>query len=129
MYGYLWAGGYYKGYWDKGKLVNGGFVFEDGLEYKKVTEKNWDYCSSNDPRFYSEIKDGIKNGDELRDATAHDHGHLLPKDCFDAIDGYYDALKHAVFDYKTNEIVRTPNQTEIDWILANCRVGKGLVVA
>jgi hypothetical protein len=122
-------GGYYHGYWNNGVLVDGKFVFEDGLEHKNVTQKNWDYCSPNDPRFYSEIKDGVRNGDELRDATAHDYGHLTPKDCFDTIDGYYDPFKHAVFDYKTNEIVRTPNQTEIDWILANCRIGKGMLMA
>jgi hypothetical protein len=103
-------------------------VFQDGLEHKKVTQKNWDYCSTRDPRFYGEMKDGIENGMELRDATAHDNAHLTPKDCFDTVDGYYDALKHAVFDYRTNEIIRTPNQTEIDWILANCRVGKGYAV-
>jgi hypothetical protein len=121
--------GYYQGYWDNGKLASGGFVFEDGLEHKKVTQKNWDYCSANDPRFYGEMKDGIQLGMELRDTAAHDNAHLTPKDCFDTVDGYYDAFKHAVFDYRTNEIIRTPNQTEIDWIMANCRVGKGFVVA
>eukprot|EP01032_Pedospumella_encystans_P023411 gene23411-26502_t len=124
----LYHDGVYKGYWVEGKLVNGCYVYSDGLEHKKVTHRAWDYCSNNDPRFYTEIKDGIKNGDELRDTTAHDYGHLTPKDCFDTIDGYYDVLKHAVFDYKTGEIVRTPNQTEIDWIIANCRVGKGFAV-
>ena len=109
-------------------MVNGGFIFDDGLEHRKVTSKTWDYCSNNDPRFYSEIKDHIACGHELRDVTAHDYAHLVPKDSYDAIDGYYDPLKHAVFDYKTNEIVRTPNQAEIDWIIANCRVGKGMIL-
>lgn len=117
-------GGSYQGYWKEGKLVEGGFVFDDGLPHLKVGYKYWEYCSQYDPRFFSEIKDGIKNGDPLRDVTSHEHGDKLPKDCFDTIDGYYDTKKHAVFDYVTGEIVRMPDQEEADHIMATCRVGK-----
>mmetsp|Transcript_11908 Transcript_11908/g.19895 ORF Transcript_11908/g.19895 Transcript_11908/m.19895 type:complete len:177 (-) Transcript_11908:9-539(-) len=122
-------GGYFDGYWNHGKLADGGFVFEDGLEHEKLGGKGWTYCSDTDPRFYSEMKDGIANGDDLRDITSHDYGLQTPKDCFDTIDGYYDPLKHAVYDYKTGEVVRTPNQEEIDWILKHCRAGKGMIMS
>lgn len=118
-------GGYYKGYWQEGKLVEGGFIFDDGLPHLKVGFKFWDYCSQFDHRFHSEIKDGIKVGERLRDITSHEYVQDLPKDCFDTIDGYYDPKKHLVFSYTTHEPIRTPNSEEIEFILKNCRVGGG----
>ena len=117
-------GGSFQGYWSQGKLVDGGFVFDDGLPHLKMGFKYWEYCSPYDPRFYSEIKGGIRNGDALQETTSHEHAALLPKDMFDVIDGYYDPKKHTVFSYETNEMVRMPNQEEADWIIANCRIGK-----
>ncbi len=117
-------GGSYQGHWKQGVLVDGGFIFEDGLPHLKVGYKYWEYCSQYDQRFYNEIKDGIKNGDKLRDQTSHKHAALLPKDMYDTIDGYYDTKKHTVFSYETNEVVRMPDQDEADIIMATCRVGK-----
>jgi len=99
-------------------------VFDDKLGYKRVDEAVWNYVSKHDPRFYSEILKDVPVEGPLTDITAHGFGHLLPKDCYDCIDGYYDPWKHAVLSYETKEILRTPNQTEIDFIMANCRVGK-----
>jgi hypothetical protein len=115
-------GGCYQGYWKEGKLVDGGFIFEDGLSHLKIGYKYWDYCSQYDRRFYSEIKEGVRIGDELKYASSHNH--RLPKDCYDVIDGYYDAKRHTVYSYTTGEEIRTPNSEEIDFILNNCRIGK-----
>lgn len=115
-------GGYYKGFWQRGVLVDGGFIFDDGLPYLKVGLKFWEYCSDYDPRFYSEIKDGLKVGQSLLRVTSHHHEHL-PEGCYDTIDGYYDPKKHVIFSYLNNEELRTPNTEEIDFILKNCRVG------
>jgi hypothetical protein len=30
--------------------------------------------------------------------------------------------------FKSSEVVRQPQQEEVDWILANCRVGRGMVM-
>lgn len=115
-------GGSYQGFWKEGKLVEGGFVFEDGLQHKKVGNKYWEYCSPYDHRFYNEIKENVRIGEKLRHSSAHEN--KVPKDCYDTIDGYYDVKKHVVFSYTTNEQIRTPNSDEIDFILKNCRVGK-----
>lgn len=117
-------GGCYQGIWQKGRLVDGGFIFEDGLPYLKVGYKFWEYCSRYDRRFFTEIKDGIQIGEKLRDAAPHEYVNELPKDCYDCIDGYYDPKRHSVFSYVTNEEIRTPDVAEIDFILNNCRVGK-----
>jgi hypothetical protein len=104
--------------------MDGGFVFDDKLHYKRVDQTVWDYVSKHDPRFYSEILKGVPVEGPLTDISAHSLDHFLPKDCYDCIDGYYDSWKHAVMSYETKEILRTPNQAEIDFILANFRVGK-----
>lgn len=104
--------------------MQGGFVFSDGLAYKKQDESSWDYCSREDPRFYTEIRDGIAKGDELRDITPHDYAQELPPGCFDVIEGYFDSKKHAIFSYETNETLRVPAGDEIAWIQKYCRVGK-----
>lgn len=116
--------GYYQGLWRQGRLVDGGFIFGDGLQHRKVGYKYWDYCSRYDRRFYQEIKDGLPVGQRLREVTAHKHANDLPTGCYDTIDGYYDVKKHAVFSYTTNEVIRTPGHEEIDFILSHCRVGK-----
>jgi hypothetical protein len=117
--------GKYSGYWQNGKLASGGLVFSDGLEFKQVGQRDWAYCSHSDPRFFSEIKDNISNGAELRDITSHSNVDSLPKGCYDVIEGYYDHNKHAICSYDDGSILRMPDTTEQQWIVANCRVGKG----
>lgn len=40
-------------------------MFQDGLKYRDVTADEWDYCTSRDPRFHSEIVQGKELGDRL----------------------------------------------------------------
>lgn len=116
-------GCYYEGEWKNGKLVEGGFYFEDGLPYLKIGYKLWEYCSKYDPRFYEEIKQGVQNGDPLLMKTAHQYGDNLPKGAYDTIDGYYDQKSKCIYSYETKELLREPTTEEINWIKANCRVG------
>ncbi len=51
-------GGKFEGRWEFGKMVEGIFIFEDGLKHKKWGEQMWDYCSTEDPRFHREISEG-----------------------------------------------------------------------
>lgn len=117
-------GGSYKGYWRHGELVDGGLVFEDGLQHLKVGFKFWDYCSPQDRRFYKEIQDGVPVLGPLRDVTSHAHGSALPIGCYDTVDGYYEPRRHMIMSYEKNEEIRAPDPEEIDFILTTCRVGK-----
>lgn len=47
----LVSGGKFTGRWEKGKMVHGLFIFDDGLQHKKLGQKTWDYCSSSDHRY------------------------------------------------------------------------------
>jgi hypothetical protein len=116
--------GCYKGIWKNGKLIEGGFIFEDGLEYSKINENNWNYCSKKDPRFYGEIKDGLGLTDPLKYPSANTNVDKLPKGAYDVIDGYFVSKTHTIYSYETNEQLRVPDEAEIEWIKANCRVGK-----
>eukprot|EP01039_Chlorochromonas_danica_P007254 gene7254-8023_t len=117
-------GGYFKGFWRSGQLVEGGFVFEDGLPFAKVEHKFWDYCTERDRRFAREISDGLPIEGPLRDVTSHAYADKLPVGCYDTIDGYYDPKRHMVMDYETGQEKRSPDPAEIDFILKNCRIGK-----
>ena len=116
--------GFYKGIWKNGKLVEGGFIFKDGLEYSKVGESNWDYCSKSDPRFYAEIKEGLGPEEPLKYPSACLDIEKLPKGAYDVIYGYYVSKTHTIYSYENDEQIKVPNEEEIEWIKANCRVGK-----
>jgi hypothetical protein len=52
-------GGYFKGDFEYGRLVEGKFVFTDGLECENLVE--WDYCTPEDPRFKAEMDKGYSS--------------------------------------------------------------------
>eukprot|EP01038_Epipyxis_sp_PR26KG_P012693 gene12693-17019_t len=121
-------GGSFIGYWNAGKLIDGNFVFDDGLQYKPLNQTQWDYCSSSDPRFYNEIRDGIQVGERLRDPTSHNYHDLLPPGCYDVVEGYYDPKRLMILSYTTGDEIRLPSKEEHEWIIANCRIGHGTKV-
>lgn len=57
------GGGRFVAKWKNGKLVKGTYFFEDDLEYKN---KDWQYCTSADRRFWTEIQHGIQIADQPR---------------------------------------------------------------
>lgn len=117
----LIKGGEYSGIWKNGALIDGKFKFLDGLEHKNINEKDWNYCSNKDPRFYCEIVDGLSLGSQLIRDTPAEVTPIIPFGCYDTLDGYYDPKKFCVFDYDTHEQVRMPTQEESQWIVDNCR--------
>jgi len=116
-------GGKWQGTWKQGQLVKGAFVMPDGLAYREVDKKYWLYCSIEDPRFYKEIKDGVKLGDPLKYDTAHgETTPRLPPGCYDTIEGYYDPRKLSICSRDTQEPVRMVDREEKEWIIRSCRV-------
>mmetsp|Transcript_21498 Transcript_21498/g.31213 ORF Transcript_21498/g.31213 Transcript_21498/m.31213 type:complete len:180 (+) Transcript_21498:141-680(+) len=113
-------GGYFKGEWEYGKMVEGKFYFSDGLEYEAGDE--WTYCTEEDPRFQAEIEKGVEVGGELLYTTANPDPPRLPPGCYDIRTGYYDPKENSIMSYTTNDPLRPVDDAERDWIIANCRV-------
>mmetsp|Transcript_6156 Transcript_6156/g.5503 ORF Transcript_6156/g.5503 Transcript_6156/m.5503 type:complete len:179 (-) Transcript_6156:55-591(-) len=116
--------GKFEGLWEKGKLIEGGFVFEDGLKHRQVENEYWDYCSIYDPRFHHEIESGIELGDPLVMETPLVNPPTLPEGCYDVLEGYYDPKKNTVMSYTIDEPIRKVSPDEHDWIIKNCRYVK-----
>ena len=115
-------GGQWKGKWCKGKLAEGKFIFEDGLEHKDYGIDQWAYCSVLDPRFHTEKTDDKLNlGMPLKRETPKQKTPIIPPGTYDTMDGYYDPIKFTIFDYDTNAEIRMPSQKEAAWIVENCR--------
>ena len=49
------AQGRYVAKWERGKMIDGQYFFHDDLKYDF---EKWDYCTTTDRRFYTEIKKG-----------------------------------------------------------------------
>jgi hypothetical protein len=56
---YLTDGGKLDAVWENGKATDEVYTFADGLVYK---EKDWDYCTEQDGRFYQERIRGFVPG-------------------------------------------------------------------
>ena len=116
------GGGRWEGYWEAGHLIEGEFIFDDDLVYDK---NNWAYCSSRDPRFVKEIKDGVNIKGPLRDPSAKiENLENLPAGCYDCVDGYLDPKSFIVKDYATGNELRRPTQEEREWTIANARISE-----
>lgn len=115
-------GGKFEGRWESGRLVDGNFVFEDGLPHKGTGLKNWTYCSVYDPRFQREIAENIENGDPLKYYSQNPNASKVPSGCFDTMDGYFDPKKLAICSYDKGEVLRMPDKEEKEWIIRHCRV-------
>lgn len=113
-------GGKYEGIWHKGQLSKGGWIYDDGLVGREL-RKDWIYCTAEDPRFYSEITAGFELGAPLIHKTSHKLAPVLPPNCYEVIDGYFDPKRLAVFSHTTNEQIRMPDKDEKEWIVKYCR--------
>jgi hypothetical protein len=104
-------------------LVKGGFIYDDGLEHKRVEESSWSYCSKEDPRFYIEHKEGLPNTQEgiKYDTSRGNEFTPIPLGCYDCVDGYYDPKKLAVCSFEDGDPFRMPDKAEKEWIHAHCR--------
>eukprot|EP01041_Mallomonas_annulata_P012218 gene12218-25649_t len=118
---YLNEGGKFVGEFRAGKYISGTYIFEDGLEYK---DQDWEYCTAKDPRFYAEVKEKVPIDGPLKYVTSNPAEPLLPLDCYDVIDGYYDPSTGCVRDYITHSEIRRPDPKTLRWIMKKCRVSK-----
>mmetsp|Transcript_25323 Transcript_25323/g.22348 ORF Transcript_25323/g.22348 Transcript_25323/m.22348 type:complete len:166 (+) Transcript_25323:53-550(+) len=105
-------GGKYKAKWERGKMMEGDYFFHDDLKYEF---EEWDYCTEDqDRRFYYERKTGFdpkKYQSVLKE---------IPEGTYDVGDGYYDPIASIIYEYN-GEILRTPNEKEVEWIISKCR--------
>ena len=97
----------------------GEYSFDDKLKYK---EKNWKYCTAMDRRFQSEIVDGIPPAGSTKMSDKRKRNEL-PEGCYDCVDGYFDPESGNILSYETKSAIRTPDDAEVLWIKAHCRIG------
>eukprot|EP01083_Nonionella_stella_P061130 159371_1 len=108
------------GVWDNGEMKKCDYIFDDALEY---SEKNWDYCSTDkDRRFWSEIQNEVPFKD-CTSVTNNGCVPLIPNDCFDVGDGYYDPKEDMVYSYN-DDFLRSITDEEAVWAKEKCRIGK-----
>jgi hypothetical protein len=86
-------------------------------------KKDWDYCSSRDPRFFFEITNGLRIGEALQQTAPFINPPELPIGCYDTIDGYFDPKKGSIYSYELKEAIRQPEEEEVKWIVSHCRIG------
>lgn len=111
--------GRYEGRWDRGKVIKGKYVFEDGLVYD---ERRWEYCPERDRSFYmgGEGDDEEDAGGESSPAQGVGAKPIeIPPGCYDVGDGYYHPKEGKIYTYKA-EFIRQPSRDEADWITKNC---------
>jgi hypothetical protein len=115
------TGGRFYGDWDNGKLISGSFIYDDELTFEGEA-KEWSYCTKEDPRFFSEICEGLEEGQQLKYPTPNPNPPVLPEGCYDMIIGYYAPKDHSIKKYQTDEEIRRPDQDEKNWMVENCRL-------
>lgn len=114
-------GNKFTGEWENGRVINGQYTFSDGLAYDDDQSK-WQYCHKNDRRFYTEICKGLKPAGKSQ-LTDKRPAWVLPEDCYDCGDGFYQPEERVVKDYDFFDFLRNADRDEHNWILYKCRKG------
>lgn len=112
-------GGRYQATWERGFAIKGHYVFNDGLLYE---DKQWQYVSKNDRRFYTEVKEGLQPAGQTL-LTNEKDPPKIPFGAYDTGNGYYEPDSGQVMSYDGKEVVATPGDLEAAWILDHCRRG------
>ncbi len=108
--------------WERGIMKDGKYFFYDDLEYK---EDNWNYCTSKDRRFYTEVKKGLRPDEKTLITNDINGPQPIPEGTYDVGDGYYDPAKEKIFDYK-GDFKRELEPEEKEWIITKCRYNPSL---
>ncbi|XP_037547895.1 MORN repeat-containing protein 5 [Nematolebias whitei] len=112
------SGSKYEATWENGIAKQGSLTFADGLKYE---ENNWDYCTVNDRRFYSERCNGFRPAGESQLSNIHPPP-AIPVGCYDCADGFYDPKTRVITSYSGTYLRRADN-SEHEWIVTTCRKG------
>lgn len=116
--------GKYHATWEHGKVIEGRYVFADGLAYTSPTQGDWAYCREDgDRRFYSELVEGLRPAGDAQLTNAHPPPHI-PPNTYDVGDGYFSEVDGKVYAYNTAaDPIRTATQDEEVWAKGKCRRG------
>eukprot|EP00331_Platyophrya_macrostoma_P020155 CAMPEP_0176464638 /NCGR_PEP_ID=MMETSP0127-20121128/36675_1 /TAXON_ID=938130 /ORGANISM="Platyophrya macrostoma, Strain WH" /LENGTH=211 /DNA_ID=CAMNT_0017857171 /DNA_START=14 /DNA_END=649 /DNA_ORIENTATION=- len=105
-------GGRYKAKWNRGKMIEGDYYFNDSLKYEV---ENWDYLTEDrDRRFFYERTEGFDPYSLNRPLPE------IPEGTYDVGDGYYEPVASIVYTYK-GQVLRTPSEKEVEWVIEKCR--------
>jgi len=117
----IFPNGVYHGTWVKGQEDGSGqFTFNDGLQFD---DKDWDYCTVKDRRFWSEIsKNELKPAGETNRKDQDEPAPSLLAGCYDVNDGYFDPSTGCIHNYDTGDKVREPDEEERAWIEKNAPI-------
>ena len=77
-------------------MVNGEYEFYDGLIYK---EQGWDYCTTQDRSFYTEIVEGMQPNGHSLIVNPKEGPKDIPQGTYDVGDGYYDPQTNILYEY------------------------------
>ena len=111
-------GSSFTGTWNEGNLLQGEYVFADGLPY--TDEEAWSYCTASNRYFYSE-----RSGRAVRDEPQLTNKLPVPKippTMYDVGDGYINIRDSKVYTYD-HHFLRDAQPWEPDWASTMCRVG------
>ena len=115
--------GKYHATWKNGKVVEGRYVFADGLAYTAPDKGEWAYCREDgDRRFYSELVEGLRPAGDSQLTNEHPPPLVAPNS-YDVGDGYL-ADDGNVYKYgAAGEVLRAADHEEEAWARAKCRKG------
>jgi len=110
-------GGRYKAQWQHGKMMEGEYEYYDGLKYDF---DNWNYCTLEDRRFYTEIKEGLRPAGATLLVNKAEGPKTIPKGSYDTGDGYYVPQDNTVYNYDGTPL-RQPDDEEVEVIVQKYR--------
>lgn len=105
--------------WDRGKLISGTYYFFDKLKFE---DKNWNYSTFQDRRFYTEVSTNNLRPDGKTLITNDPSGEpeKIPEGTYDIGDGFYDPVKRIICKYDC-QFARELYVGEEEWIVQKCR--------
>lgn len=110
-------GGRYQAKWERGYAIEGRYIFNDGLLYE---DKNWQYVSQGDRRFYTEVLQGLQPAGKTL-LTNEATPPTIPSGTYDTGNGYFDEATGHIMSYDGTEVMGTPTDDDKTWILEHCR--------
>ena len=82
------------------------------------------YTNANKNKNEIKNNEDSKNENENKEDSKNEEKYVLPLNCYDFVEGYYDPKKNILCAHITGTDIRVPTEKEVEWILKHCRVGK-----